>query len=571
MYIHNTSLNLDVYSPFILIILTIEVPVRHTVTKWAGKYWLNLYELFSLLIEITIGLYYTIAVASAAFDDRGNVRYAFLGSTYVFISCLSISLCFLLYDLAFASGPRFLKPFHILGLKSFNAYPSPQSLFFGRHLFAMRYRHVEHGPPLILERSSYHRNEGSPIRILRGAIAGTMLLFFGLVLMFALVVQPFENLGTSLEKEFRISTKTLQNHGLFTDTSWKINIQNRYLSDGGLQNATRVTYSPSLVQSVGNCSDFNATARGISFHCPIATFLSEEEMSSGGRDPYSLPRDPEVFVRFNFSMMPEIQNLSYSDPLSHFATKIAIGLGEADEDLANSTSFVSLLPRSNLIGAVSMKFVQRLISSRFAVLGWPKHSPPTPVVFVETLFPDPKSPADVSDSHEISTLRLFPVRRDVAWRLIQDYNEDSVLSGFALLGGVWTFLNGIFSILFGCTLLLMLFGIKPLSIYGLAHLITGNKTSLAEGSTMTADEQRHFLAQLREHLMDVGDLEETSSKAFPTDIESNNPCRQGSSETERSSISYISVRESEDGHRPSSVSSTDKTLEVEQDQYEVTR
>ncbi|KXN92806.1 hypothetical protein AN958_05334 [Leucoagaricus sp. SymC.cos] len=207
IYIYNTNLNLDVYSPFILIILTIEVPVRHVVTKWAGKYWLNLYELFSLLIETTIGLYYTIAVTSATFDDRGNVRYAFLGSTYVFISCLSISLCFLLYDLVFASGPRFLKPFHILGLKSLNAYPSPRSLFFGRHLFAMRYR-----------------NEGSPVRILRAVIAGTMLLFFGLVFMFALVVQPFENLGTLLEKEFRISTKTLQNHGLFTDTSWMINI-----------------------------------------------------------------------------------------------------------------------------------------------------------------------------------------------------------------------------------------------------------------------------------------------------------------------------------------------------------
>lgn len=44
------------------------------------------------------------------------------------------------------------------------------------------------------------------------------------------------------------------------------------------------------------------------------------------------------------------------------------------------------------------------------------------------------------------------------YQIEQDYSDSSVLSGFALLGGVWTSINGLFAAIFGSTLLLVLFG-----------------------------------------------------------------------------------------------------------------
>lgn len=125
----------------------------------------------------------------------------------------------------------------------------------------------------------------------------------------------------------------------------------------------------------------------------------------------------------------------------------------------------------------------------------------------------------------MATVRLFSAVQQKfysTYKVTQDYRENSVLSGLGLLGGFWTFLNGIFAITFGCTLLLVLFGtidsyiflltlefkipffglgIKPLSIYG----ILGSRQSLANGAALSTEEQAHIVALLREHLMDVGE------------------------------------------------------------------
>lgn len=44
-----------------------------------------------------------------------------------------------------------------------------------------------------------------------------------------------------------------------------------------------------------------------------------------------------------------------------------------------------------------------------------------------------------------------------------------------------------------------------MSVYGLVHLLQGSRVSLAEGSSLTDEEQIRTVAILREHLMDVGD------------------------------------------------------------------
>lgn len=43
-------------------------------------------------------------------------------------------------------------------------------------------------------------------------------------------------------------------------------------------------------------------------------------------------------------------------------------------------------------------------------------------------------------------------------RITRDYREDSVVAGFASIGGLWTFFSGIISLIFGVSLLQILFG-----------------------------------------------------------------------------------------------------------------
>jgi hypothetical protein len=102
--------------------------------------------------------------------------------------------------------------------------------------------------------------------------------------------------------------------------------------------------------------------------------------------------------------------------------------------LISSTRFTNLLAR---------QFDRRLIGN------------------IQTLVPDPEYTNSDSDN-ATATLRLtyqggLPAVQ-LGYEVQREQSSNSVLSGFALLGGAWTFINGLFATVFGCKLLLVLFG-----------------------------------------------------------------------------------------------------------------
>lgn len=56
----------------------------------------------------------------------------------------------------------------------------------------------------------------------------------------------------------------------------------------------------------------------------------------------------------------------------------------------------------------------------------------------------------------LSVMSAATLQADI--KVEQDDSIHSVISGLALLGGAWTFVNGVFAAIFGSTLLLVLFG-----------------------------------------------------------------------------------------------------------------
>ena len=69
-------------------------------------------------------------------------------------------------------------------------------------------------------------------------------------------------------------------------------------------------------------------------------------------------------------------------------------------------------------------------------------------------YPDP----DVTFNPDFGTLRLYSQDSWAETRVVQDYRESSVIAGFASVGGLWTTFSGIFAILFGASMLQILYG-----------------------------------------------------------------------------------------------------------------
>ncbi|KAJ3552703.1 hypothetical protein NP233_g12816 [Leucocoprinus birnbaumii] len=93
-------------------------------------------------------------------------------------------------------------------------------------------------------------------------------------------------------------------------------------------------------------------------------------------------------------------------------------------------------------------------------------------------------------------------------RIERERNAHSVLDGFATLGGIWTFLDGAFAFIFGASLMLILFERKPLSAYGLIHILQGGELTRLHGDP-TKEEEVAIVALLRDHLLDSGPVGKT--------------------------------------------------------------
>ncbi|KAJ6559845.1 hypothetical protein B0H19DRAFT_1069575 [Mycena capillaripes] len=138
--------------------------------------------------------------------------------------------------------------------------------------------------------------------------------------------------------------------------------------------------------------------------------------------------------------------------------------------------------------------------------------------------------SNTTGSNLISSLFIVPTRADPT-KFIQEYKESSAISGFATVDGLWTFVEGGFTLLFGANVPYFLFGRRPLSALGIVHIFERRRlvrqwhrdfpALRTEGGT-PGFEGAGIVAFLRERLVDIGDDEE-----FPVepDLEAQNKSR----------------------------------------------
>ena len=75
---------------------------------------------------------------------------------------------------------------------------------------------------------------------------------------------------------------------------------------------------------------------------------------------------------------------------------------------------------------------------------------------------DPRT--NITRAPDVSTLRIVTPYNFAEWRIIQQSRDKSVLKGLASVGGLWTFLGGIFTALFGTTIMRIIFGMQSFLI-----------------------------------------------------------------------------------------------------------
>ena len=82
---------------------------------------------------------------------------------------------------------------------------------------------------------------------------------------------------------------------------------------------------------------------------------------------------------------------------------------------------------------------------------------------IDKVFPDPNPPIS---GETFSSLRIlipsdsFDFNLPGSLELVRDVEQSTIIGGTSILGGLWTFMTGIFSLVFGSSLLLVIFG-KP--------------------------------------------------------------------------------------------------------------
>ena len=150
----------------------------------------------------------------------------------------------------------------------------------------------------------------------------------------------------------------------------------------------------------------------------------------------------------------------------------------------------------------------------------------------------------IQQGRDVSTFRVNMQYKLSELRTLQEYRSRSVLQGISQVGGLWTFLTGVFAAIFGSTIIRILFGsiseslfiffpcflrlslgIKRISFLGLAHSTQQKKIRKAcheeypkikEQIRQPASE-RGLLSFICDQLIDVEFLDDEVDEANDTD------------------------------------------------------
>ncbi|KAF8170386.1 hypothetical protein BJ912DRAFT_997456 [Pholiota molesta] len=239
---------------------------------------------------------------------------------------------------------------------------------------------------------------------------------------------------------------------------------------------------------------------------------------------------PDLLVTVNFTTLG-IATDTITDIPSN-SVQVMVAMTNRTIDVMSMTVPTTLIPGVNLVGIASMEIHRKFKNPGLSWFGLFESMQSTVIAQINQVFPDPQAGISpmIIRSPEIATIRVSKQAVVTQWTIIQDSKDKSFFNGLSQTGGLWTFLSGVFAVVFGGSLMRILFGTKPVSVFGLAHGWERNaiRKAYREEYPAIAEEinaprdQRGILYLLQEHVIDLGLTEETrqGSSTVPEDSDS---------------------------------------------------
>jgi hypothetical protein len=360
----------------------------------------------------------------------------------------------------------------------------------------------------------HFRGERRWLIVSRGIIAALAIVMVALYTVFLVVVEPVRETALTPVRDSR----TL---GFPNDFPSKGNIWNVVVGKPIDKDASAVDISPAVkvvylnddVASTTDCPRAQNGALGNRLYAiydkvalNIATFQCPPSLEDRGAYP-------DILVTVNFTLLTIATNTTGKTRWN----SVQVLLGRTDDtiDVARRTAATTLIPGMNLVGIADRQIRQVSTNPSAAALGVFDSIRSFVSSELVQVWPDPRTSSLIPRGPDISTIRIVTPFSFAEWKIVEQTREKSVLQGLAGAGGIWTFIGGIFTALFGSSIIRIIFGTKLISLFGVAHAFAGNEIGNAyrteyprlESDLKVNPAGKGIVAFLSDHLLDLKFLE----------------------------------------------------------------
>ncbi|PPQ68130.1 hypothetical protein CVT24_002956 [Panaeolus cyanescens] len=367
-------------------------------------------------------------------------------------------------------GANLLKPFDLLedsqrmkGLPIKNS-PAAASILLGRSIWRTRFP-----------------GESTAIRLFRGILGGSFILLMVIYGIINVAIYPVRETALTPVKEYRVEGTPFDFR--LEQPVWHLAFMRPTMGAQRTDNSGNIFREAVQLKPLWDDSNLDKP------ECvddPIAENFEINHVIYETIFSYCPPRNnqygitssvqanlPDLLVTINFTMLGLSTEPAKTNLWAN-AVQVMPGLVENIEYLLRTTSPISMLPGTNNLAELEMEVRQKFRYPALSGLGMFESTYSFVTPRLKSLLPEPLlviAPNDpfIAAGSDVATLRIFLPDAISDIKIVEDYREKAVLDGFAVIGGLWTFLCAVFAIVFGISMTRIVFDMKPLSVFGIAQ------------------------------------------------------------------------------------------------------
>ncbi|PPQ68135.1 hypothetical protein CVT24_002961 [Panaeolus cyanescens] len=484
--------------------------VHHVVSAFKWRFFIRVVDLILIIAEIVLLIFHSKFFKFDRFSPTSII--AVVIAIWSLVVCLIfLALCRIVAVIR-KKGANLIKPFDLLEdsqrLKGLPIKTSPAaaSILLGRSIWKTRFP-----------------GESNVVRLVRGVLGGIFILTIVIYGIVNVAIYPVRETALTPVKEYRVLGTPFDFP--LEPPLWNIAFMRPLFGGYGAYNNVSLFREAVELIPLWDSASPNDTPECIHDPVPeihVINAVTYQVIYSScpprTETPGLLPVQiylPDLLVRVNFTTL-EQPSAGTTANLWSSAIQVMPGLTKNKSYVIRTTTPITILPSTNNLAELEMEIRQIFKHPALSGLGMFESTHAFVTPRLKSVLPEPlvRTTPDnpwtlVGDNY--STLRMFLPDAISDTKIVEDYREKAVLDGFAVIGGLWTFLCAVFAIFFGISMTRIVFDMKPLSVFGIAQQFE-RETIVEEYFTHYPQirseielphRDRGLLTLFRDHLIDV--------------------------------------------------------------------